>query len=194
MNAYGAVDNRPKGGVLAGAVVGVLVIAAVIGAIIYYQTSDRQKRDAMDYETLNAEYDALATAAAPLHKLADAAKPDTPVDDYNKLLLEARTAYDRYTSAPRRTERLPSGRPWPGQFAAADKLLTESFQHFASLPYYLGEREKIVKLKDPKKTTGTADADIENVADLANEPLSKLDASLDHMKEQRNGHSWEYGK
>lgn len=191
MSGYGAVDNRPKSGVVGGAVVGVVVLVAVVVGIIAYQTSERRKRDAADYDTLNAEHDALKAAVAPLQRLAELAKPETPPADYTAALAEARAAYERYSSPPRRSKPLPSGRPWPGQFAAADELLTKSMNHFGMLPYYLDLRAKT----KPSKVAGTAnaDADIVNVAKMATDPLESLSSTLEHMQAERDGHAWEYG-
>jgi hypothetical protein len=191
MNGYGAVENRPLGGVVAGAVVGVVLLAAAILGIIYYQTSERRRLDAMDYETLNAEHDALTAVTEPLRRLADAAKPDTLPADYAPLLAAARTAYEHYTSPPRRSKPLPSGRLWPGQFDDADKLVKDSLDHFGLVSYYLDQKSKT----KPSKVAGTAnvDADIENTARQATDPLDKLVATIDRMKAQRDAHAWEYG-
>jgi hypothetical protein len=190
MNGYGAVADRPKGGVVAGAVGGVVLLAAVIGGIIYYQSAERRRLDAMDYDTLAAEYDALAAVAEPLKRLETLAVPDTKPADYATALSDAKTAYERYVTPPRRTTPLPSGRAWPGQFAAADKLAKDSLDHFAMLPYYLDQRAKA----KPTKVGGTTgiDTDIENVANMGTTPLHALLDALDRMKTQHDSHAWDY--
>jgi hypothetical protein len=191
MNGYGAVDNRPKSGVVMGATVGMLLLVAAVAGVIYYQTSERRRLDAMDYEALNAEHDALRAATEPLRALEQAAQPETPPADYGRLLTDARAAYERYVSPPRRAAPLPSGRPWPGQFAAADALLKKSLDHYGMVALYLDQRAKA----KPSKVAGTANADanVENVAEMAAEPLRALGAALDRMQAQREARAWEYG-
>jgi hypothetical protein len=191
MTGYGAVENRPKSGVVTGAVVGTVLLAAAIAGVIYYQSAERRRLDAMDYDALNAEHDALKAVAEPLRRLEEAVSPETPPADYARLLAEARAAYERYASPPRRQTPLPSRRPWPGQFDAAARLAKESLDHFGLASYYLDQRAKA----KPSKVTGTAnvDADIENVLEDATEPLHDLLASLDRMQAQRDAHAWDYG-
>ncbi len=191
MNGYGAVENRPKGGIVAGTIVGVALLVAIAGGIIYYQTSERRRIDAMDYEMLNAEHDALLAVAAPLKRLEEAAVPETLPPDYERLLSEARAAYERHATPPRRSTALPSGRPWPAQFAAADELVKTSFDRFGQLSYYIDRRAKT----KPSKVSGTlaADNDIQNVAQMATDPLHELDALLQRMQTQRDDREWDYG-
>lgn len=191
MSGYGAIDNRPKTGVVAGAIVGVALLILAAASVIVYQSSEHKRRDASDYDSLDAEYDALRTAAEPLGKLSDLARPDAPPADFAAALADARAAYERYTSPPRRSNALPSGRPWPGQFVAADDRLKGALDHFGMVTYYLDLRSKT----KPSKVSGTTnvDADINNVADMGREQLAALNATLDRMKQQRDGHAWEYG-
>ena len=191
MSGYGAIENKPKGGVVVGSIVGVVLLAGLIGGVIFYQASERRRLDLMDYDTLNAEHDALQAVTAPLRKLAEVAQPDTPSDAFASLLADAQSAYERYAAKPRRTAPLPSGRPWPGQFAAADALVKDSFDHFKLVSFYLDQRAKT----KPSKVAGTAnvDSDIQNVADMATSPLQELEGTLSRMQAQRDGHAWEYG-
>ena len=191
MSGYGAIENKPKGGVVMGAVVGVILLAGLIGGIIYYQTSERRRLDRMDYDTLNVEHDALKAVTAPLRELADAAQPETAPDAYATLLANAQSAYALYAAKPRRTSPLPSGRPWPGQFDAADKLVKDSLDHFKLVSYYLDQRAKA----KPSKVSGTVnvDTDIQNVSDMATGPLNELEGLLSRMQTQRDDHAWEYG-
>jgi hypothetical protein len=191
MAGYGAVENRPKSGVVAGAVAGVGLLVVVVASVVYYQTSERRKADASDYQTLDAEHDALKAAAAPLGRLAELAKPETPPADYAAALAEARASFERYVSPPRRAKPLPSGRAWPGQFAAADELLKSALDHFGMVTYYLDLRAK----SKPSKVSGTAniDADINNLASDATTALTDLQEALSRMQAQRDAHAWEYG-
>ena len=191
MSGYGAIEDKPKSGVVVGAIVGVVVLAGVIAGVIYYQTSERRRLDGMDYETLNAEHDALKAVAAPLRELEAASQPESEPDAYTKLLVNAQSAYELYAAKPRRATPLPSGRPWPGQFEAADKLVKDSLDHFKLVSFYLDQRAKT----KPSKVTGTAnvDADIQNVVEMATTPLHELEETLARMQAQRDGHAWEYG-
>jgi hypothetical protein len=163
----------------------------VIGGIIFYQTSERRRLDNMDYEALNAEHDALQTVTAPLRELEGASQPETAPDAFATLLANAQSAYEHYAAKPRRATPLPSGRPWPGQFDAADKLLKDSLDHFKMVSFYLDQRAKT----KPNKVSGTTnvDANIENVAEMAATPLHELEGLLASMQTQRDGHAWEYG-
>jgi hypothetical protein len=191
MTGYGAVDDRPKSAVVTGAVVGVVLLVAAIGGVIYYQSAERKRLDDMDYAALAAEHDALVAVTAPLDKLAEAATPATAPADFAPLLASARAAYEHYTSPPRRSTPLPSGRPWPGQFDAADKLVKDALDHFGLVAYYLDAKAKA----KPSKVAGTAnaDADVLNLASQATDPLHKLHDMLDQMKKQRDAHAWQYG-
>jgi hypothetical protein len=191
MNGYGAVENRPKGGVVWGALVGVVLLCGVLGAVIYYQSAERKRLDAMDYDTLAAEHDAMKAVADRLSALEAVALPETKPADYAAPLAAARAAYEHYASPPRRAGRLPSGRPWPGQFDEADKLMKDSLDHFGLVGMYLDQRAKA----KPSKVAGTAnvDADIQNLAEMATDPLHELIVALGRMEAQRDAHAWEYG-
>src|SRR3954469_23348933 len=102
MSGYGAIENRPKTGVVAGAIVGVALLVVVVASVIVYQSSDRKRSDGSDYDTLNAEYDGLRTASEPLAKPDQMATPDAAPADFAAALADARAAYERYTSPPRR--------------------------------------------------------------------------------------------
>ena len=173
MTGYGAVENRPKGGVVMGATVGMILLVAAIGGVIAYQTLERQKRDALDAPSIAAETEAARAVTGRLEQLAAAARPETPPEDYAKLLAAAREAYAAHVAVPRRTAALPSGRAWSPKFAAAEKHAKDALDHYGALPHYYGLREKVVKAKDPKRTTSTVDNDIENVASIAGEHLAK---------------------
>jgi hypothetical protein len=179
MTGYGAVDNRPKSGVVVGAVVGVVLLAAAIGGVIFFQTSESQKRDEMDAPALEAEHAAIAKVTTGLERLAAAAVPETPPEQYAGLLAAAREAYAAHVAAPRRTSPLPSGRAWPMGFAAAEEHAKDALDRYGALTHYLGLREKIVMAKDPKRTTASVDNDIENVSRLAGAELAKAREALE---------------
>mgnify|MGYP000362535553 CR=1 FL=1 len=184
MTGYGAIENRPKSGIVVGTAIGVLVLAAAIGGVIAYQTMQSNERDAMDAPALASETDAVGSVLAQLDALAAAAKPETPPEEYAKLLASAREAYAAHVASPRRTGALPSNRPWPARFATAEKHAKDALDRYGALPHYLGLREKVVKARDPKRTTASVDNDIENVANIAGEELGKVHAAVAQNRER----------
>jgi hypothetical protein len=178
MTGYGAIENRPKSGVVVGATIGMVLLVAAIGGVIAYQTLERQKRDAMDAETLATETEAVRAVTGRLEQLAVAARPETPPEEYALLLAAAREAYAAHVAAPRRTAALPSGRAWSPRFATAERHAKDALDRYGAIPHYLGLRDKVVKAKDPKRTTVSVDADIQNVAAIAGEELAKAVAAI----------------
>jgi hypothetical protein len=191
MSGYGAVDNKPKSSVAVGAAVGVVILAAVIAGLVYYEISDRRSRDASDFASLNAEMDALKTASEPLARLEAAATPDTKPEDYAKLVADAKVAYDAYASKPRRTSPLPSNRPWPVQFSNADRFFKDAVDKYAILTYYLDQRQQV--LKNPgKHGTVQSDSDLRNLIGNATAAHQKLKDALAAMQTQRDSGEWDY--
>jgi hypothetical protein len=178
--AYGAVDDRPTRGVLVGVIAAVVLVVLGAAAYEYYRVSERRRLDAMDYETLKAEHEALVAAADPVRRLGASAVPETKPADYAQLLGEAKGALEQYRGTPRRTGSLPSGRTWPAQYAQAEGHLTEALEKYAMVGIYLGERAKI---KNPTpRTTADADQNIENIKGMGDAAMEKLDASLGEIR------------
>ena len=98
MGGYGAVETRSSKGAVLGAIIGVIALAGVAAGVIYYQSAERKRLDAMDYETLNIELDALKAVAAPLAALEPLAVPATKPGDYGLALSTARQAWERYVA------------------------------------------------------------------------------------------------
>ena len=191
MSGYGAVDNKPKSSIAVGAAIGVVIIAAVIAGLVYYEISDRRKRDAMDYASLNAEMDALKAASEPLGRLQAAATPETKPEDYAKLVADAKAAYDGYSSKPRRTSPLPSGRAWPVQFSNADRFFKDAVDKYSVITYYLDQRQQV--LKSPgKHGTVNIDSDLRNLVENATAAHQKLKDALASMQSQRDAGEWDY--
>lgn len=190
MGGYGAVQTRSSRGAVIGAVIGVLALVGVALGVIYYQTAERKRLDAMDYETLNIELDALRAVVSPLASLEALAVPATKPADYSAALATARQAWERYSAVPRRQTQLPSKRAWPSQFATADGLAKDALDHYGVVLFYLDQRSKI-KSTEPGATV-TVDTDIGNVAELGNDPLHELQALVGDMEAQRDAHAWNY--
>jgi hypothetical protein len=185
---YGAVEDRPTRGVLFGSIVGVLLLVIGIGAFELYRSSVQRRLDALDYDTLNAEHDALLAAAEPLRRLAAGAVPETPPVEYARLTAEAKGAADRYREESRRGTPLPSKRPWPEQFEQAARALDESLEKYTMVGIYLNERKKI---KNPTpRTTVAVDQNVANIAQMGAGALGQLDALLDAMRAQRENRAW----
>lgn len=190
MTGYGAVENKPQRTVVVGAVVGVLLLAAAIAGIIYYQTSERRKLDAADAPSLEAEHDALRALEPPLERLEAAAVPETPPAEFEKMLAAARELFGRHTAEPRRAGRLPSGRAWPAQFETAERAASEALKKYGLVAIYLREREKV--RRSPQADPLAADTNVRNVAEMADEELAKLRSALDAMERQRGEGEWVY--
>ena len=190
MGGYGAVTTRSRKGAVVGAIIGVLLLAAIAGGVIYYQSAERKRLDALDYDTLGLELEALQAVTAQIAALEPVAVPDTKPADYAAVLANARAAWERYTALPRRQTQLPSKRAWPGQFASADALAKDALDHYSMVLFYLDQRSKI-KTTTPG-ATATVDTDIGNVANLGNDPLHQLQARIAGMQAQRSEREWDY--
>lgn len=190
MTGYGAVDNKPKSGVLVGTIVGVAVLAAAIAGFIYYQISEQRRVDEGDRPRLEAEHDALQALAGPLRALDAAATPETPRAEFDKLLADARAALQAYRAEPRRAGPLPSGRAWPAQFSAAERAAEEAIQKFGTVSTYLEIKDK--EKRNPKADPLVLDTNISNVAEIANEAYLKFAGLVGAMDRQRKSGAWEY--
>lgn len=186
---YGAVNDRPTGNAFVITLVCVALLVAALGGVWYYERSEHRRLDALDSPVLGAEYESLERATVPLRAVSDSAVAETTKpQDFAPLLAAARTAADAYHQQSRIGQPLPSGRPWPAQFARASGLLDESLKYFGGVPYYLEQ-----KAKAPKGKTMLDDAqNILNVAQRGIEPLAKLNAELDRMRGERDGGTWTY--
>jgi hypothetical protein len=173
-----------------GALIGVIALGAIAAGVIYYQHAERKRLDAMDYDALAAELDALTVMSKPIAALEPLAVPATAPADYAAALATARQTWEKYVALPRRSSPLPSKRPWPGQFANADALAKDALDHYGVVLFYLDQRSKITSQKPGAKVT--VDTDIGNVAELGNDPLHQLQALISDMQSQRNAREWNY--
>ena len=190
MTGYGAVDNRPKSGILIGTVIGVALLAVAIGGFVYYQISEQRRLDDVDRPKLEAEHDALQTLAGPLRALDAAATPETPPAEFEKSLAEARAALQAYRAEPRRTGPLPSGRAWPAQFSATERAAEEAIEKFGTVATYLQIKQK--EARSSSADPVVLDSNISNVAEISNEAFLKFAGLLGAIEKQRKAGEWEY--
>jgi hypothetical protein len=187
---YGAIEGRPTGRTFTFTVVFVAMLALGIVTFWYYRTAENRRLTELDHPILSAELDALNTASESLERLAVAAAPETKVEDFKRLLDEAKTATTRYHEQSKMATPLPSGRQWPGQFYRCVAYLDESIKFYPGVGAFLTMRSQI-KDKTPN-ATASVDQDIYNVAGTAGEPLGKLTATLEEMDQQRANAAWVY--
>src|ERR1051325_5175810 len=168
-SAYGAIDDRPTSRAFVLAVVCVVVLGLGLVGLWYYHAAELRRLDAMDYGTLNAEHDALKAATEPLEQLAAAAVPETKPDDYLRLSSEAKTAVEQYHQQSKLGIGLPSGRPWPAQFARCAGYLDKALNQYEMVNYYLDLKSKNKSQKP--KATAEEDQNVRNLAALGADPL-----------------------
>lgn len=193
MGEYGSVTGNSRRGAVVGAIVGSLVLFGAIGYLVWIEIAKERAADAADVPLFVTEVDSLEQVADALDRLAPVAKPETKPDDYRRALDEVRAVVDAHVQRQSLAGPLPSGRPWPGQFAAARKTARAALDFYEGIAPHLDRREETArKTKDPRDFV-IVDTDIRNVARTAAASVKELRESLASMKAQRDANVWQYG-
>ena len=193
MAGYGAVREGSRQGVVVGATIGSLVLFSLIGWFIWSEISKQRAHDEADIPALSSEFDALTEVATALDEVAAVAKVDTKPDDFRKPLDRARAAVDSEANRQSFSAPLPSGRPWPGQFAAARKQARSTLDFYEGLAVHIDRRaETALKTKDERDFV-LVETDIRNVTRTAAESLASFKEYLVEMQRQRDAKTWTYG-
>lgn len=193
MAGYGAVAEGSRRGVVVAATIGSLVIFSLIGWFVWTQISKERANDAADLPSLAAEYEALVEVAKTLDAVAAVAKVDTKPDDFRKPLVAARTIMDAEANRQPFSTPLPSGRPWPGQFAAARKQARNALDFYEGLAIHMDRRAETARKTKDERDFVLVETDIRNVSRTAAESLASFRESLEEMQRQRDSKSWTYG-
>ncbi|MBK6314745.1 MAG: hypothetical protein IPF53_10645 [Blastocatellia bacterium] len=105
----------------------------------------------------------------------------------------ARAAVNSEASRQSFSAPLPSGRPWPGQFAAARKQARSTLDFYEGLAVHIDRRaETALKTKDERDFV-LVETDIRNVTRTAAESLATFKEYLVEMQRQRDAKTWTYG-
>jgi hypothetical protein len=188
--AYGSVDERPQSAVRFGALVAVLLGAAAVAAVTWYQYHQQRSRDALDFAELDAELALLEAPVEQLESLSVLAAPTTPPADYAARLQACHRAHEQYVRASKRASRLASSRPYPNQFERAAAMLGDAVAKYALVLPYLEKRSKI-RPPTPGSTAHT-DQDIANLAQMGRKSLDSLRQLLESMRRQSAERDWDY--
>lgn len=193
MAGYGAVTEGSRRGVVIGASIASLLLFALIGAFVWNEISRQRASDQADLPAFAAEHDALLKVAAALDAVAAVANVATKPDDFRKVLDAARAAVDAEATGQSLTSPLPSGRPWPGQFAAARKQARTALDFYEGLAVHLDRRAETARKTKDERDFVLVETDIRNVARTAGESLATLKETLAEMQRQREAEAWTYG-
>ncbi len=193
MAGYGAVAEGSRRGVVVAATIGSVVIFALIGWFVLTEISKQRANDAADLPSFAAEHDALVAVANALDAVAAVAKVETKPDDFRKPLGAARAAVEAEANHLSFSAPLPSGRPWPGQFAAARKQARTALDFYEGLAIHMDRRAETARKTKDERDFVLVETDIRNVSRTAGESLASFKESLDEMQRQRDANSWTYG-
>lgn len=193
MAVYGAVTERSRRGVVVAATIGSLVLFSVFGVFIWNQISKQRANDEADLPSFAEAHDGLRGVAVALDAVAAVAAVETKPNDFRKPLDAARAAIDAEANQRSFSTPLPSGRPWPGQFAAARKQARTALDFYEGLAVHIDRRAETARKTKDERDFVLVETDIRNVARTAGESLALLKESLDEMQRQRDAKSWTYG-
>jgi hypothetical protein len=193
MAGYGAVAEGSRRGVVVAATIGSVVIFSLIGWFVWNEMSKQRAKDEADLPMFTAEHDALLEVSNALDAVAAMAKIETKPDDFRKPLDAARAAVDAEANRQSFTTPLPSGRPWPGQFAATRKLARTTLDFYEGLAVHMDRRAETARKTKDERDFVLVETDIRNVARTAGENLESFKESLGEMQRQRDAKAWIYG-
>lgn len=193
MAVYGAVTEGSRRGVTVAATIGSVVLFAIFGVFIWKQISSQRASDEADLPAFAQAHEGLKSVATALDAVAAIATAGTKPEDFRKLLAEARAAIDADAKERPFSGTLPSGRAWPGQFAAARKQARTALDFYDGLAIHLDRRAEIAKKTKDERDFVLVETDIRNVSRTAGESVATFRGSLDDMQRQRDAKLWSYG-
>lgn len=193
MAGYGAVTEGSRRGVVVAATIGSIILFSIFGVFIWKQIAKQRANDEADLPSFAAEHDALKNVASTLEAVAAIANAQTKPDAFRKPLDAARAAIDAEAVRQNFSTPLPSGRPWPGQFAAARKDARTALDFYEGLAVHMERRAETARKTKDERDFVLVETDIRNVARTAGESLESLKSAIGEMQSQRDAKSWTYG-